>query len=183
MKKIALLLALVLCVGVACPAGALVIEGAAGAGGNIRRGYYYNGKVSFKLPGAAWTQDYSVAYSDFDEINLSGTADVNGFIPGLYIQIEDTPWDMDAEFEEFISGDGVIRTANQTYRLGDDLRAHYDCYLGEEEDGRMGLNYLIWFNCGEYGVVLYYYTFAATRSIPDDLPALDDVVRSFAISE
>ena len=47
----------------------------------------------------------------------------------------------------------------------------------------MGLDYLIWFNYGDYGVTIYYYTFAATRSIPDDLPALDEVVASFTIGQ
>ena len=181
-RQLALLLTLLMCVGIGCPAGALEINGARGAGGTVRRGYYYNGNVSFKLPGAAWTESSAVAYDDHDEILLSGTADVNGFIPSMYIQINSETWDIDAGFED-IGIANSIRVANQTFTVNDEIRAHYDCYLENDTDGRMGLDYLIWFNCGDYGVAIYYYTFAATRSIPDDLPALDDVVASFTIGQ
>ena len=164
-RKLALLLTLLMCVGIGCPAGALEINGARGAGGTVRRGYYYNGNVSFKLPGAAWTESSAAAYDDHDEI-----------------QINSETWDIDAGFED-IGIANSIRVANQTFTVNDEIRAHYDCYLENDTDGRMGLDYLIWFNCGDYGVAIYYYTFAATRSVPDDLPALDDVGASFTIGQ
>lgn len=174
-------LALILCMGVAFSASALEINGSRGAKGTIRRGYYYNGNVSFMLPNTAWTEDSCIGYDDYDQIDLIGPADVNGFIPSLEVYINEQPWDMDAEFQDMGSGN-CIRVANQNFVLGEDIRAHYDCYINSADNGsRMEIDYIIWFNCGERGVMLHYYSFSSTRSIPDDLPALDETVGSFKI--
>ena len=181
MKKIiSVLLALVLCMGLVGSASALEINGARGAKGTVRRGYYYNGSVSFQLPGTAWTEQSAIAYDGYDEIELIGTADVNGFIPAMTVYINDQTWDMEADFEDMGSGD-YIRVANQNFTVGGEINAHYDCYLDNSDNGRMGIDYIIWFNCGERGVMLHYYSFSSTRSIPDDLPALDDTVSTFKI--
>lgn len=173
--------ALILCLSFAFSASALEINGSRGAKGTIRRGYYYNGNVSFMLPNTAWTEDSCIGYDDYDQIDLIGPADVNGFIPSLEVYINEQPWDMDAEFQDMGSGN-CIRVANQNFVLGEDIRAHYDCYINSADNGsRMEIDYIIWFNCGERGVMLHYYSFSSTRSIPDDLPALDETVGSFKI--
>ena len=174
-------LALILCLSFAFSASALEINGSRGAKGTIRRGYYYNGNVSFMLPNTAWTEDSCIGYDDYDQIDLIGPADVNGFIPSLEVYINEQPWDMDAEFQDMGSGN-CIRVANQNFVLGEDIRVHYDCYINSADNGsRMEIDYIIWFNCGERGVMLHYYSFSSTRSIPDDLPALDETVGSFKI--
>lgn len=180
-KTICAMLALILCVGFAFSASALEINGSRGAKGTIRRGYYYNGNVSFQLPNTAWTEESCIGYDDYDEITLVGPADVNGFIPSLVVYINDQAWDMDADFQDMGSGN-CIRVANQNFIINDDMKAHYDCYINSADSGsRMEIDYIIWFNCGERGVMLHYYTFSSTRSIPDDLPALDDTMTSFTI--
>ena len=180
-KRFYICIALLLCACFATTsASALVTDGR--DGGVVRRGYYYNGQVSFQLPSTAWVQDSAVAYNDSDEIILKGAADVNGFIPSLMILISDSPWNTDAEFEELETSGESIRVANQNYTING-MDVHYDCYLSCDESGRMGLDYLLFFNYGDYSVTLYYYTFASTRSIPDELPKLDEMAASFEIAQ
>lgn len=115
-KRFYICIALLLCACFATTsASALVTDGR--DGGVVRRGYYYNGQVSFQLPSTAWVQDSAVAYNDSDEIILKGAADVNGFIPSLMILISDSPWNMDAEFEELETSGESIRVANQNYTI------------------------------------------------------------------
>lgn len=182
-NKAVVLLALLLCLSLAASAASALSIGS--GRGEIRRGVYYNGNVSFPLPSTAWTEVSALAYSDYDEIELAGPTDVNGFYPCLDVRIHDTPWDMEGEFGEMsFNNSDYVRVANQTFSVGDaGLLAHYDCYLDSLDNGRMEFDYQIRFNCGDYGVSLYYYTFSSTRSIPDDLPALDGIVTAFSIDQ
>lgn len=178
-KRFCVVLALLMCVMMfASSASALVIDGS--NSGAVRRGIYYNGDLSIAIPASGWEEVSAVSYKDYDEIYFQGTADVNGFIPGIMMRVYDSPWDMDAEFSGLDISGSNIRVVNQNFTV-DGKRVHYDCYFSNG-NGRMELDYMASFNVGDYGILLYYYSFSATRSIPDDLPMLDDMIDSVTIA-
>ncbi len=187
MKKtyIRTFLAILLCVALLPMASALALK--ASGNGTVRRGNFEDSGIIFKVPNS-FTLETVDAGKTADVIKLTGPKDVNGFIPRITVKIEaeihdinNVPLKQTLEYVELdLKGSSPLCLVDELPNEdnGNVLRR---VIFYNNEEGRMVILCLYLMNVGGYGVTFEYQTFTATRSLPDEVPQLPDLVKSITI--
>ena len=187
MKKtnIRTFLVILLCLSLLPLAPALALKSS--GSGTVRRGNYEDSGISFKVPDS-FIVDAVEAGKKADIIKLVGPKDLNGFIPKLTVKIEAEPYvladkkaDEALDYIQFdLKGSNMLKLVDDTASgvHGDMLRR---VIFYNTEDERMGILYLYILNVDGFGVTFEYQAYTATRTLPDEIAALPDIVDSFTL--
>jgi hypothetical protein len=187
MKKtfIRTFLAVLLCISLLPITSALALK--ASGSGTVRRGNFEDSGVSFQVP-VSFTLESIDSGKEADTIKLVGPKDINEFIPKINVKIEAKPYDLaNIKTDETISyieldlkGSNALNLVDEKVAgsNGDMLRR---VFFYNTEDGRMGILYRYMMNVSGYGVTFEYQAYTATRSLPDDLKVMPDLIKSLTI--
>lgn len=189
MKKqsTSLILVLLLCLSLLPinPASALIASG----NGTLRRAWFEDSGITFQAP-ASFTLDSIQAGKSSDVIKLVGPKDINNFIPSIFVRIKEGVSDLSSipvsNGEDYITnslnGSNVLNLVDEITAVGD-KQVLRRVYFYNTSNDRMGIYYMYVFNVDTYSITVEYRAYTATRSLPDDVIALPDVVSTFAINK
>ncbi len=156
--------------------------------GTLENRQYTNGSFSCTLP-----EGFKIVYFDEDRqaVVFEGKEDANGFIPTLTIYVgerllaldELTEADEKAFIQQAYEGTNILKMQDATEKMGE-TEVHRFLHLYNTPDGRMNMSLSIYANIGEeHAVEITYQGYTATRSAPDDLRALEELLNSIAFGE
>ena len=178
-------LAIMVCLSLLPMTSALALK--ASGDGALHRGLFEDSGITFQAP-ASFTLDGIDARKNVDIIKLVGPKDVNSFIPRITVKISVSKFDLKdiplSEVEHYITldldGTNFLNLVDETITEGDKEALRRVSFYNTKDE-RMGMLYQYMFNVGEYGVTVEYRAYTATRSLPDDISALPELVKTFAI--
>ena len=159
----------------------------ASGSGTVRRGNFEDDGINFQVPNSFALEAIETG-KEADTIKLTGPKDVNGFIPRITVKIEAETYDIAnikndeaLEYIEFeLKGSNPLNLVDEII-AGENGDMRRRIFFYNTEDGRMGIIYQYLMNVDEYGVIFEYEAYTATRSLPDDLAALPELIKSFTI--
>lgn len=156
----------------------------------IKRGYIDDNGVMFKVP-ASFTLDTIEAKASEDILRFLGPTDTNGFTAEIAVTIRPdemdlsgvTAIDVEQAIYDTLNGDNILCLVDKDIQTDAGVPARFFVFFYNAEVGSMGMVYRYDLNLGGCYVMIEYNAFAATRTLPDEVPQLPELLNSMSIGE